>query len=422
MVKTWSAGIVSLILWSMIASSVAFALNGAGVTSSGTPAQPGTKVVTVQGTGMINNGDESSARDAAIQDALRKAVEQAVGTIVSSQTVVQDYKLLSDKIYSNTSGYVSDYKIINESHTDAVYNVTLQATVGTKHLKDDLSAIGLLMKEKKMPSVAVIILEQNIGAKRFDSSFFYAPSSQDEGYTVSGVRTLHEAGALSIAENEMIKKLVGSGFNVVDEGALLHDITLSSGYALRNLSDTTIIHIGKLANADVVIYGKAVSRLYGTIEGSEMRSAQATVSLRAVDTDDGKVLASGDQHAASVHIDAMTAGNEAIKKATSALAESMIATILDTWKQQVNNGSLITLVINGVRSAGDLVVLRDQLMSTQGVQNVEDKSLGSGQATLAVDYQGTTQNLVQSMLANTTVTGLFSITGTTMNTVTLTRK
>ena len=391
-------------------------------TDSVSAAREVTKVFTAQGTAMINNGDESSARNAAINDALRKAVEQAVATLVSSQTTVDNYTLLSDKIYSNTSGYVHDYKIVKEGPNNNLYTVTVQATIGTKHLKDDLGAIGLLMKQKMMPSIAVIILEQNIGHKRMESALFSAPPSPYEGYTISEIHTLHEVGDMSVAENEMIKKLLDSGFNVVDEAVLLHDIKLASGYRLQSLDDTSIKNIGKLANVDIILYGKAVAKMYGKVAGSEMRSAQANVSLRAVDTDDGRVLASGEQHAASVHIDTMTAGNDALKKATDKLADSMIATILNTWKHQVNNGNLITLNILGIQTPGDLAELQDQLMSTSGVQEVYQKEIGNGQAAMEVSYQGNTQGLVNSLLSNKTVAASFSMTATTMNTITFQKK
>jgi hypothetical protein len=419
--KRFAEVIVGILFLTFLSFNV-LAQNAADNNNSGTFALEGTKVVTAQGTAIINNGDESSARNAAINDALQKAVEQAVDTIVLSQTTVEDYKLLSDKIYSNASSYVHDYKIINEGAVNNIYDVTIQATIGTKHLRDDLGAVGLLMKQKRMPRVAVIILEQNIGGKRLESALFYAPLTQYEGYTVSEVHTLHEVGDMSVAENEMMKKLLDSGFNVVDESALLKDINLVSGYGLQSLDDSTIENLGKLANVDVIIYGTAVAKLYGMVAGSEMRSAQANVSLRAVDTDDGRVLASGEQHAASVHIDTMTAGNDAIKKATDKLAESMLSSILSKWKQEANNGSLVNLIVNGVNSAGDLVVLKDQLMSTSGVQDIYERNIGNGEASMDVNYQGNAQGLVNSLLSNKTVTALFRITATTMNTISLTKK
>ncbi len=373
--------------------------------------------ITVEGTAAVINGDQTTARNAAINDALKKAVEQEVSAILTSKAIIDNYNLLSNKIYSNTTSYIHNYKIISEGQSNNIYSVTVQVTVGTDHLKNDLSAIGLLMKQKRMPKVAVIILEQNIGKKRFESSLFYAPSMFYGGYVVREVSIVHETGDMSIAENEMMQKLLNSGFNVVDEATVLKDIKLHNALRIENLDDDTIKDIGKISNADVVIYGKALAMLYGKVEGSEMKSVQADVSLRAVDADDGRVLASGEQHASSVNIDEITAGNDAIKKATDKLADSMIAIIQNKWKREMNNGSIIQLTVNGIKTAGDIAALKDALMATSGVKDAYTRSMGNGSATVDVDYKGSASTLITSLLNNKTITTLYDITGTTMNTI-----
>ena len=50
------------------------------------------KEVMVEGVSSIERGRKDIARDHAIKDALRKAVEQAVGTFISSKTVVENYE------------------------------------------------------------------------------------------------------------------------------------------------------------------------------------------------------------------------------------------------------------------------------------------------------------------------------------------
>ncbi|MCL5791604.1 MAG: DUF6175 family protein, partial [Deltaproteobacteria bacterium] len=237
------------------------------------------------------------------------------------------------------------------------------------------------------------------------------------GYVVRDVSIVNETGDMSIAENEMMQKLLDSGFNVVDEATVLKDIKLHNALRIENLDDDTIKDIGKISNADVVIYGKALAMLYGKVEGSEMKSVQADVSLRAVDADDGRVLASGEQHAASVNIDEITAGNDAIKKATDELADSMIAIIQNKWKREMNNGSIIQLTVNGIKTAGDIAALKDALMATSGVKDAYTRSMGNGSATVDVDYKGSASSLVTSLLNNKTITTLYNITGTTMNTI-----
>ncbi len=49
---------------------------------------------------MVDGGRKDIARDHAIKCALRKVVEKAVGTFISSDTVVENYEVLSDRIYS----------------------------------------------------------------------------------------------------------------------------------------------------------------------------------------------------------------------------------------------------------------------------------------------------------------------------------
>ncbi len=54
------------------------------------------------------------ARDNATEEALRKAVEQATGSVMENQTLVEIYQLLSDKIYSQSRGYVQSCEVITE--------------------------------------------------------------------------------------------------------------------------------------------------------------------------------------------------------------------------------------------------------------------------------------------------------------------
>src|SRR3990167_4548464 len=70
--------------------------------------------ITVEGIGAIVKGDLAIAKDNALNDALRKAVEQAVGTLVQAQTLVDKYQLISDEIYTKSQGYIKKYAIISE--------------------------------------------------------------------------------------------------------------------------------------------------------------------------------------------------------------------------------------------------------------------------------------------------------------------
>ncbi|MGC8580210.1 MAG: flagellar assembly protein T N-terminal domain-containing protein [bacterium] len=385
-------------------------------------AQRDSRVVVSQGTALINNEDRSSARIDAINDALKKAVEQTVGMLISTSTVTEDYNLLNNNIYSHADDYVHDYKVLNEGVNNNVYNITLQVTIGIKHLKNELDKLNLASSSRQEPTVAVIILEQNIGEKRLESALFYAPLSTFDNYIIPEVRILNEVGNMSIAENEMTKKLLASGVNVEDEAVLLKNIKLSPGFMLQSLNDTTVKDIGSLAKVDIVVYGKAVARLYGAIAGSEMKSAQADVSLRAVDVKTGRVLAAGSEHAASVNIDPLIAGDEAIKKATDKLADTMIPTILSQWKQSTGGLHTGKVVVSGIVSPAELTALKDNLITGDGVKKLSEESIGNGQASLGMEYNGSFQQVLSSIFANKSITSAYNITTTNENTIILTKK
>jgi len=81
------------------------------------------KEVMVEGVSAIEGGRKDIARDHAIKDALRKAVEQAVGTLISSETVAENYEVLSDRIYSKAEGYVAEYKVLREKEEGDLYSL-----------------------------------------------------------------------------------------------------------------------------------------------------------------------------------------------------------------------------------------------------------------------------------------------------------
>ncbi|MCL5277084.1 MAG: hypothetical protein M1517_04825, partial [Deltaproteobacteria bacterium] len=221
---------------------------------------------------------------------------------------------------------------------------------------------------------------------------------------------------------EMAGKLADNGFDVVGPAEILKAIESSKGYKGQALDDGAAEKIGRLSNIDVILYGSADVRLYGEVPGSEMRSARAVVSLRAVDTDNGRLLFSGEQQGASIHVDPAVAGKEALKKAVDTIADKMIATVLDEWRQEAGSGVPIRLTVDNVKLPDELAGLTSQLMSISGVRHVSEMSIGGGEAAFDVDFKGDARGLATSLLGSKALTALFDITETTRNSVRLKAK
>ena len=67
------------------------------------------------GLGSIVNGDRAAAFEEAKQNALRQAVEQGVGVLLSSHTRVENFAIIEDNIYTRTEGYVRSYEVLEEN-------------------------------------------------------------------------------------------------------------------------------------------------------------------------------------------------------------------------------------------------------------------------------------------------------------------
>ena len=110
---------------------------------------PAEQVVEVEGDAAIVGGNTLGAKDKAIEVALRRAVEQACGTLVSSTSLVEKSQLVEDRIYTQAKGYVSKYELLpGGGEAKGVYTVKVKATVGTGKLSDALGAIGLTLARK----------------------------------------------------------------------------------------------------------------------------------------------------------------------------------------------------------------------------------------------------------------------------------
>lgn len=84
--------------------------------------------------------------DKARQNAIRNAVEQVVGTYVSSDTMVKDSELIKDEILTYSGGYVKESRIIATDKDDDLIRVKLEALVVSTLLKQKIQKLNIAMK------------------------------------------------------------------------------------------------------------------------------------------------------------------------------------------------------------------------------------------------------------------------------------
>ncbi|OQX17818.1 MAG: hypothetical protein BWK76_09440 [Desulfobulbaceae bacterium A2] len=342
------------------------------------------ELVMAEGVAAIINGNLAAARDKAIDDALRKAVEQAVGTLVSSDTLTERYRLVHDKVLTRATGYVQRYEIVAERPEPQLLRVTIRAEVSRANLTNDLQALGLLHTLVEKPKVMVII-DEKVGG-------------------MYGTTAYEVVGQAEITLNE---QLLAAGFNVVDPQTVRTNISRDQALRMLEGDDRAAAAAGLKYGAQVVITGKAFAKnAGGKMYNSNLQSLQATVQARAVRSDDGKVISARSAQGRKANIDELQGGALAIRQATENLARTMLTDIAANWQGEVyGRQKEITLMISGLVSYRHLAAIKTFLeKEMQGVRAVHQRSFTAGTAELMLDYGGKSSHIADE-LANRKFTG-----------------
>lgn len=334
------------------------------------------KEVVSEGVGDMGSVSKAVARDSAIEDALRRAVEQVVGTLITSESMVSNYILLYDRVYSKSSGYVKSYKILSEKKTEDLYVVRINAKVGLDSISGDLQAIGLLMQRKHKPRVMIIVVE----------------TIEDNDLQV--------LENLSVTENSMIRTFQQKGFKVIDADTvkkvakrdqLLHALQGDNMLAAK---------IGLQYGAEVVVMGNATASSSGYVmRGSNLLSIHANVTARVIRADNAEIIAADDKTSTKAHISVVNGAHKAFKSAGEKLADNLIEQILSKWSDEITNLGSVVLVISGIGSFSDLIEFKRALtQNVRGVKSIHQRSFTGGVVKLEIDLRGDTQTLAETLV------------------------
>lgn len=347
------------------------------IIASPATAQEESRTVTAEGVAVVQGDNLDIARDAAISDAQQRAVEQAIGILIDSQTQVENFQVISDNILSQTKGYIKRYHVVREAREDNLLRVAITAEVALGKLSDDLSAIGILLGQMHKPRTMILVAEQNIGQEWVAWWWGGVHGQQTE---------------MGIIDNTLMDKFVEKGFEMIDHEAASQDIKITPAYKVQDISAQQARTLGNQAHAEVVITGKGLAKLYGNVGGG-LKSVQADLSLRAVRTDTGQVLATAMTHAAAVHISEVTAGNDALRKAAAEAADQLTTKILAQYSKEVGGTRPINITVSGLNKT-QFVKFKDVLRNqVRGIKGLNERSFQNGVAKLSVDSKSSCQIL-----------------------------
>lgn len=266
--------------------------------------------------------------EAATRSAQRAAIEKGIGTIISSQTELENFQVKKDLVLSRTEGAVKSTETLKTSQgPDGAWEVTIRAVVSKSEIREDLMALSILRAAVGNPRVAILVRETVLGKPKLDGA----------------------------VENQVIQGFRSREFEVVDASDALRakrsrDIQLAEGGDPKAAAA-----LGAELGAEVVIVGTADATETDISQNpyfhnTAMKSASGVVTLKAIDVTNREILASASNNAPMVHVNPDVAGSEALEKATKKVLENngIIDQLLKVWQNKANNGQVLRVRIQSI--------------------------------------------------------------------------
>lgn len=340
-------------------------------------AQQAEQVVEVKGQAVVQ-GNPAAARQVALNDAVRAAVEAALGAYISSSASfkasevsregapTESAEQFQQRILKRADGYGRIVAVLHEQQQDGLYTVTVRVAVSRGPLEQQVKAF---LARKGDPRIMVLIPEQIIRNPVPDPA----------------------------AETEVMRALIGGGYRVVD-AAQSERLTARDQLRSGNFDPQTLGEIATRFQADLLVTGEAFAEELPSVpdelRGTGMQAYNARLEVKIIDLSSAQVIYSNAFHAGGVGATDGIAGKTALTNAARKAVLELPSTIL-TWLsgQGQGAGRTFTVRVTGVPNFRALTDLSGMLRNAAGVRSVSSRQYDAGGSVLEVEYEGAPEDL-----------------------------
>jgi len=311
-------------------------------------------------------GTKLSAKDEALQTALRKAVEQVCGVFLNSQSKTDNFKLVYDKVFADAVGYVERHKDAEYWIQDGNTHCKVTALVSKRKFEDKWAAIAHTVSQEGNPRIIIAIVEyvQPKGAAK-----------QEEG---SGI-------VLGKIEDFFIEK----GIEIVDKQTA--DEVSKRDKMLAAIKDDAaeLAALGARFKADVIVVGTATAKFGKTLKVSDIDMYQYVASLRvrAIRTDSAKVIASKSFGPTTANsLQAVGGEDKALAELGNQAAPKLLEAMVQAWRKQVHVTRNVRLNVSGMDYAAWKEFNAEVKEDIRGVQALRLREITESVANIDVEY------------------------------------
>lgn len=334
------------------------------------------KQLVASGLSPMVGKDSADARSVALEEALRAAVEQALGYLLSAQNIVHYYPLLLNRILKEPMSYVKDYQIVQEGEVFGLYRVTVQTTLYYENLTRDLQRLGMFLAASERPRIAFLVAERTSPDEPWKWWWQIGPADEKPPlFSLALSKLMAERGLIPLAPH-----------------LLRESIPLDQNYQAPLLDDVQGAALAKALMADVAVLGHVSYRATGMGD-----TGMTSGSLRAVKADSGEILA---RVSATVQVQPST-DQPALDYGFAALAERLVSQLIEgilaPYAAESRAPRHVSLQVQGVRSYGDLILIKEYLQRSPVIKEVRQIKLKGDLGSFSLILAGNLEALEEEL-------------------------
>ena len=303
------------------------------------------KVVVAKGVADIQEGKVAQAYKVALENAKRAAIEQAVGTIIESRTLVENFQMVSDQVMTSASGRLNNYRVLEEGKTeDGLFEVTIQAEADVDDLINQVDQFQKALKWQKKPRVTVVI----------------------DGFSVE-----NDAVSAEQVRNYLIEHLSDDKFPVYD---LTNDTELRGGF---------VIHLNVAKETSQSDY-----------QGMKLTANELAINARLTRADDNKIMATASGIKTLPGASSSKSSKRAAKVIVKEIWQDLRKKLTASWEDEQYAARSIQLNIVDLASLEQAQQVVKSIKSTlAGVKDIELVQFESTKSEYQLQYRGWPEQL-----------------------------
>lgn len=356
-------------------------------------AQAACAAVQVRGMASLQGVSEADARTSALNDAMRKAVEQAIGAMLTSETLVENYVVIQDKILTKVQGYVKKYKILSEGRSGVDYEVVIDAEVEEMALADDVAALAHVLPRMNYPTMVVTVAQKAMTSE------------------MGSVQL--DVGA---AEQTIVQILSEKGFRMAEPSALeaerLRQVALAAQSSAGVLAQAreAASHLAQLMVTCQLVMQDNGPAPYNP----RIHSYGAFLTAKLYETGTGRMLATASADANVPNISFAQGALKASQEAAKKLANDLSSKVVKVWLDACYNEHEVSLIVENL-SFDEVVGLQASLSGLKGVLRMNKKGFLQNRAELLIGWRDcNTQRLAELIASSIPTLKIYEVQGNTI--------